>query len=117
MPELPDFETLERLKKSIASIRKNHVSTMMHYRSGDGCGFYHEPEDRAEASRSSSATCITSLVYTGEWNAARPWWNATPAIAQKLLEKPWRSAGLEENNPFSLSFIAEAILDLQKADP
>jgi len=37
------------------------------------------------------------------------------AVAERLLRKPWKSAGLKENNAFGLSFIAEGILDLISA--
>ncbi len=117
MSDLPDFAALERLKKDLAKVHKTHAITMAHYRSDDGCGFYHQPSKRHEASLSSSATCIASLVHTGQWIEGSPWWDSTNAMAQKLLERPWRSAGLDANNPFSVSFIVEGILDLQQGRP
>jgi hypothetical protein len=115
MPGIPDFAALEGLRKYLEEIRQAHVSTMMYYRSEDGRGFFHQPNKKQEASLSSSATCIASLVHSGNWTEANSWWAATDAIAQKLIEKPWMSAGLDENNPFSVSFIAEGVLDLQLA--
>lgn len=117
MPDLPDFVTLERLKKYLDALRKPHVPTMRHYQSDDERGFFHQPEKRQEASLSSSATCIASLVAAGEWKDGRPWWPRTSKIAEKLLEKPWHSAGLENNNAFSVAFMIEGVLDLQEAYP
>jgi ATPase family associated with various cellular activities (AAA) len=37
-------------------------------------------------------------------------------VVKRLLEKPWESAGLKNNNPFGLSFIAEGVLDLIEVD-
>src|ERR1700730_13742923 len=115
MQALPDFETLGRLKNYLASIRRMHLSTMEHYCSKDKRGFFHQPRDRNHASRSSTATCVSSLVHAGLWNASFPLWTHTSKVAAKLLARPWRSAGLKPNNPFSLAFIVEGVLDLQSA--
>src|SRR5260370_669770 len=108
MPTGSDFAALERLKKELASIRLNHPATMRHYVSDDRKGFYHQPQKRQEASRSSTATCVSSLVRAGLWTPEfRLLWDHTSAVAEKLLARPWESAGLDPNNPFTLSFIAE----------
>jgi hypothetical protein len=113
-----DFSTLDHLKKYLASVRLNHEATMKHYVSDDRRGFYHQPQKRAEASRSSTATCVSSLVRAGLWTPSfKRLWNHTNAVAQQLLDRPWKSAGLKANNPFTLSFIAEGVLDLQLAYP
>src|SRR5947207_2576582 len=112
-----NFETLERLKKFLDSIGLKHASTMEHYCSDDGRGFFHQPRVRAEASRSSTATCVSSLVNAGLWNKKFSLWVNTQGVASKLIARPWKSAGLNPDNPFSLSFIVEGILDLQKARP
>lgn len=116
MPEQksPDFESLKHLKNILSSIRRNHASTMEHYRSDDGRGFFHQPQHK-KASRSSTATCVTSLVRSGLWTPNSSWWGATSKIAKKLIAKPWKSAGLKADNPFTVSFIVEGILDLKEA--
>jgi hypothetical protein len=113
----PNFEALERLKKFLSGVRLAHASTMAHYRSEDGRGFYHQPTHRLLASRSSTATCVASLVHAGLWNESFVLWKDTANVAKKLIAKPWKSAGLDPNNPFSVSFIVEGILDLQKVNP
>jgi len=117
MQALPNFEALGRLKTFLASIRLTHLSTMEHYRSDDGLGFFHQTVDRTKASRSSTATSVASLVHAGLWTERFSLWNNTHKVAKKLLTKPWRSAGLKKNNPFSVAFIAEGVLELQKARP
>jgi ATPase family associated with various cellular activities (AAA) len=116
MPENLDFEELERLRNFLASVRRNHVPTLNHYASEDGKGFWHQPTKREKASLSSTATCVSCLVRSGLWKYPSHRWGASKAVAQRLLGKPWESAGLKENNPFSLSFIAEGVLDLIDAD-
>ena len=98
-------------------MRRNHVPTMNHYASSDGKGFWHQPSARQIASISSTATCVSSLVRAGLWKHKLRKWGATPDVAARLLKRPWKSANLLANNPFSLSFIAEGVLDLIQADP
>src|ERR1700683_5060514 len=114
MQPLPNFEALERLKKYLSAIRLTHASTMTHYCSDDGRGFYHQPTHRSRASRSSTATCVASLVHAGLWKQDFPLWKETYKVASKLIARPWKSAGLQSDNPFSVSFIVEGILDLQR---
>lgn len=112
-----DFASLSNLQKYIGGIRLNQVPTMRHYISDDGLGFFHQPRDRLEASRSSTATCVSALVQAGLWTERFPLWSSTEKVADKLLETPWESAGLDKNNPFRVAFIAEGVLDLQHAKP
>lgn len=118
MPKLEtfDFEALEGVRNYLASLRRNHVPTINHYASEDGKGFWHQPSNRQNASLSSTATCISSLVRAGLWKHKERKWGATQDVAKRLLEKPWKSAGLKDNNPFSLSFIVEGVLDLIEVD-
>jgi hypothetical protein len=117
MQPLPDFEALERLKKFLASIRLTHAPTMEHYRAEDGLGFYHQAHLRKKSSLSSTATCVAALVHANLWNEKLTLWNNTHLVARRLIKRPWRSAGLERDNPFSVGFITEGVLELQKAKP
>lgn len=112
-----DFEGLERLKNYLTTIKQNHVATMNHYASGSGQGFWHQSSDKAKASLSSTATCASSLVHAGLWTDAKRKWGASSEVAERLLRKPWKSAGLDEDNPFGLSFIVEGVLDVAKGEP
>jgi hypothetical protein len=113
-----DFEALESLRNELLSIRRKHVPTMNHYASSDGLGFWHQPTNRAHASLSSTATCVASLVRAGLWaDTGRAWGTSSAVVKGRLLQKPWKSAGLEEGNAFSLSFIVQGVLDLVEAEP
>jgi hypothetical protein len=116
MPDNFDFEALEGLRNYLISIRRNHVPTMNHYSSTDGKGFWHQPSKRQRASLSSTATCVSSLIRAGLWKHKARRWGVTKDIAGRLLQTPWESAGLLPDNPFSLSFIAEGVLDLIQVD-
>lgn len=116
MPEAFDVDRLHELKNLLLSIRRSHVATMNHYVSGDGHGFWHQPSKRGKASRSSTATCVSSLVRANLWEHPKRTWGTAQEVSEKLLKKEWQSAGLDENNPFTLSFIAEGVLDVAKAE-
>jgi hypothetical protein len=117
MPDTSNFEALKDLRSYLALIRRCHVPTMNHYASADGKGFWHQPSKRHKSSLSSTATCVSSLIRAGLWKDEDRQWGAAAAIANRLLQKPWESAGLKANNPFSLSFIVEGVLDLVQAEP
>jgi hypothetical protein len=111
------FIELELLKNDLAAIRQTHLSTLRYYVSDSRKGFWHAPNDRADASLSSTATCVSSLVGAGLWNHKdSPLADRTAEVAAELIVKN-QSAGLDENNPFSLSFVAEGVLDLIEAVP
>jgi hypothetical protein len=111
----PDFESLKRLKNYLLAIRNNHAQTLEFYLSEDGFGFFHQSKSRKEASRSSTATCIASLVRAGLWTDDSKWSQATSAIADHHIRKPWESSKLPPNNPFTVAFVVEGILDLREA--
>ena len=114
----PDFPTLERLRNKLSAIRRNHVSTMAHYVNAKGLdGFWHQPDERDKSSLSSTATCVSSLVKSKLWQDPKnPLHTRAAAVATRLISKN-TSAGLPPDNPFSLSFIAEGVLDLLSAEP
>jgi hypothetical protein len=110
MPDSFGFEAIEGLRTYLVSIRRNHVPTMNYYSSADKKGFSHQPSKRDKSSLSSTATCVSSLIRAGLWKSKDRKWGASADIANRLLKKPWESAELQENNPFSVSFIAEGVL-------
>ena len=111
------FLELERLKNQLAAIRQTHLSTLNYYVSGSETGYWHAPDDRAHASLSSTATCVSSLVAAGLWNDEGSLLvGRTADVAAELITKN-SSAELDPDNPFSLSFVAEGVLDLIKAAP
>ena len=111
------FLEIEQLKNQLAAIGQTHLSTLNYYMSDSKTGYWHAPDDRSHASLSSTATCISSLVGAGLWNAKESLLaGRTGEVAAELIVKK-TSAGLPCNNPFSLSFVAEGVLDLIEAVP
>jgi hypothetical protein len=55
-----DIDALEGIRTYIDGLRRYHVSTMNHFTSKDGLGFWHQQQERAEASLSSSNMRIIS---------------------------------------------------------
>ncbi len=113
MDEVWGFERLSELRNRLIALRRSHVPTLACYLSKDGMGFCHQMASPEEASLASTATCVTSLVRAGVWNDFSLSTN-TQAVAQTMLDKK-NSAQLDDYNPFSISFIAEAVLDLLEA--
>ena len=64
---------------------------------------------RDKISISSSATCILSLVATGQWSANK---TDTKKLLQSLISRN-ESAGLPADNPFTLAWILEAVAALE----
>lgn len=112
-----DFGTLQRVKNKVAAIRRNHVATMAHYVSDPRTGFWHQPEKKFKSSLSSTATCVMSMVNAGVWDTdGFPLKGRTQDVASTIIAKR-ESAGLDKDNPFSLAFVAEGILDLSASVP
>ena len=116
MPQF-DFAALERLKEKLAVLRRNHVPTLNHYTSEPRTGFWHQPQKRNKSALSSTATCVSSLVSANLWRDEKFLLRDRAADVAAELIKKHTSAGLKEDNPFSLSFVAEGILDLLKSTP
>jgi len=113
MADRVEFSVLERLRKTLAGIRRNHVPTMAHYISDKENGFWHQAEKRWKASLSSTATCVSSLVNANLWHDVSL---REGKVAATLIRKR-TSADLPKDNAFSLSFVIEGVLDLQRANP
>jgi hypothetical protein len=111
-----DFDALADLSTYLSGLRQGHVPTMNHYATADGKGFWHHPAIPKEASLSSTATCVASLVHAGLLDDDEKTWGSSRQLVARLVKRPWESAGLAVNNPFSLSFLAQGVLDICGAD-
>ncbi|MGH6897350.1 MAG: ATP-binding protein [Geminicoccaceae bacterium] len=82
-------------------------------------GFHHmhERPSRPKAPTASTSTCLVSILKTGKWDPKQPWAAKAPAIASGLLHQDWKSGGLDVDNPFSVSFVLEAVTALESVDP
>lgn len=111
------IERLGDIRAYLTSIGRNHVTTMAHYASCDGEGFWHQSPGKS--SLGSTATCLTSLVRAGLWEPTDPGdrrWGTSSKVAARLLDRKRTSGDLAENNPFALAFVAEGVLNLAKSN-
>ena len=118
MPQIHDFSLneMKQLNMFLLELRRKHGSSIEYYKSEDGLGFCHQPDYKQTSSLSSSSTCITSLTRAGLWNDKHSP-KDTARIAKNLMERPWKSGELSVNNPYSVSFVIEGILNLNNVCP
>jgi ATPase family protein associated with various cellular activities (AAA) len=113
-----DFRELADLRLFLHDLRNRQVESLEQYYDKDSGGFYHRHDERiaGKLSRSSTATCVLSLVATNQWSG-QPWYDSSSNLVDRLLTAEWVSAGLPENNLFTVSFILEATQELLTAVP
>jgi hypothetical protein len=115
-----EFSDLANLRLFLHDLRGRQSISLLEYYDATSGGFAHRYDERkpGELSKSSTATCVLSLTATKEWrNKKMPWGATASKLANGLLEAKWASAGLAENNLFTMSFILEAVAELQEDDP
>jgi len=113
-----EFAELESLRREIAALEERHVESLNEYHISRSFGFRHlYNSKRDEFSKTSTGTCVLSLTETGRWTSEQPWFNQTGALVSEMLNVPkWQSAGLPAKNPFTVSFLLEAVLALGEVD-
>src|SRR5690242_17452653 len=117
-PALP-FDELARLREQSREIKNAAVESLANYRDDPSCGYFHLlPPDKknvpGKPSMASSATVACFLVRTGRWPGAVPDGTDPAEAAQRLIDKyvqdgPWTSAGLDNDNPFTVAFLLEVV--------
>lgn len=110
-----EFTELSALQREIATLLEYHVYSLDQYHLKDSGGFRHKFEDKKKTfSKASTATCVLSLVSTGQWKQG-PWYKDTEQlIVEMSTRENWSSAGLEEGNPFTVAFMLEAVTTLSE---
>jgi hypothetical protein len=92
-------------------------ASLTKYWSAEAGGFLHlwnVQKGKGEFSRTSTATCVAFLVRTGRWTDDNaPWSKSGPDLIKAIAESDWDSADLGEDNPFTTSFLLEALMDLR----
>ena len=107
LAELQDY--LRRLlQDSRRSLETFHVA-------GSG-GFAHRVDPTAKQrptkwSKSSTATCVGFLRAAGMLQEGS-WQGEGDTLIKEIVDSDWNSAELGENNPFTVSFLLEALADL-----
>lgn len=115
-----EFQELANLRRSLKEILQQQVESLKQYYDKDSGGFYHRHDKPTpgDPSKSSTATCVLSLVATGSWNQHKePWKGDARRLADRLLREEWTSAGLPTDNPFTVGFTLEAVTALATIDP
>jgi ATPase family protein associated with various cellular activities (AAA) len=103
---LRDFSNLESLRRFCTEMQQYQVASLNYFK--HGVGFRHV-EGRDKVSVSSSATCVLSLVATGNWTASSA---DTKMLLKHLLSRE-TSAGLPPDNPFTIAWILDAVSALE----
>lgn len=108
-----EFRELADLRLLLRELRERQVESLSVYYDEQSCGFYHRHDKPTPGrfSKSSTATCVLSLIATGEWRG-QPWDAGTGKLVEGLLNEKWRSAGLDINNVFTVGFILDAVTEL-----
>lgn len=132
MGEQYGFSDLEQLRSELIKVSLTHVTTLERYITDNQDGFCHLLATSSKDSLASTSTCVSSLVKAGRWKelTLRPTQGGiaaqekplshearaahlatfTARTAGKLISKN-NSAKLGIDNPFSLSFVVEGVLD------
>lgn len=113
---LLSFQELERLRLFSSQILRDQVASLEYfaYRSG-----YKHLKSNNKVSVSSTGTCVLSLVATGLWTASQEHTKPKTKALLKALIRRSTSAGLPNNNPFTIAWILETVdaLENDYSDP
>ena len=108
-----DFPKLESLRLLLGQIEEYQTPSLDYFAFKNG--FKHIRDGENKISVSSTATCVLSLVATGKWKADK---KQTRDLLEELVSKK-NSAGLDDNNPFTIAWVLEAVtaLETNYSDP
>jgi len=119
--DLP-FGELNGLRKYLDRVLDSALVSLRAFYHSDSGGFVHylrpseERTDSGEISKASTATCVAFLVETGRWpegsgtTAVPTWTGGERRLVRNITaSKDWTSAGLVSDNPFTVSFLLEAL--------
>jgi ATPase family protein associated with various cellular activities (AAA) len=101
-----DFSKLAYLRLRSKQILEDQEASLEYFAHDGG---YQHFKGKNKISVSSTATCVLSLVSTGLWKADKA---STKSLLDALISKK-TSAGLPDNNPFTVAWILEAVAALQ----
>jgi hypothetical protein len=101
-----DFSRLTYLRLRSKQILEDQEASLEYFAHDGG---YQHYKGKNKISVSSTATCVLSLAATGSWKA-NP--SQTKALLEYLISQK-NSAGLKDNNPFTVAWILEAVTALR----
>ncbi len=122
-----DFDALARLRDEVRVIREQASPAFANYRDAKTGGYFHlvtadakKPNAPGDPSWASTATVVSFLIRSGQWPPAGTR-DSGSVGAQKLINhfvrdpSLWESAGLPLDNPFTLGFALELVIELLNA--
>ena len=103
----------------LGELEERQVRSLTEYYDEESGGFRHRFDvlKPGKASMASTATCVSGLIATGAWTSSDPWQSRSRELATRLLNSKWESAGLSQNNPFTVAFMLEAVTYLLELGP
>jgi ATPase family associated with various cellular activities (AAA) len=111
-----DFEELNELRLYLETLLRKATASLGLYYVEETGGFTHLRSKKKEPGRFSStstATVVAFLTRSGQWSVAgAPWEAMGGPLAKNILGSKFASSGLPEGNPFTTSFLLEAVQDL-----
>ena len=113
-----EFQDLANLRLYLREMLGQQVESLKQYYDPRSGGFYHRHDKPTPGnpSKSSTATCVLSLIATRQWSKG-PWGPKAVRLARLLLRSDWTSAELHKKNAFTVGFIIEAVTELESVDP
>ncbi len=118
-PSNTNYLELNDFAKFLQQFLSRAVKTLELYWDGEHGGFVHLIGHKKVwdgFSKASTATAISFLAASGQLGLPNSPWPAQTleAIEQDILDADWNSAGLLSDNPFTSSFLMEALAALLK---
>jgi hypothetical protein len=128
-----DFAAIADLRLLLREVIDRHTTSLNQYYDKETGGFYHRHDQPTPGkfSKSSTATCVLSLLATGAWHTG-PWKATGAALLGNLLRRGWEpakgepsgspelppgSAGLPPGNPFTGAWLLDAVTALLRLHP
>jgi hypothetical protein len=113
---IEDYFELNAFAQYLERLLDRSIPTLELYWSKEAEGFVHLIDNDKEFSKASSATAISFLAASGRLNVEGASWTpaALKGLEKKIIDCDWKSAGLRRNNPFTSSFLLEALAELFK---
>lgn len=113
---LREFEELALLRSELQQILAGGVGSLQAFYSPGPGGFVHRLDLSGSGkgthwSKSSTATCLAFLGAMALLDR-EPWGSKRSVLRSTIVASDWGSAGLEPGNPFTVSFLLEALADL-----